>query len=311
MTHSSDIPMTDVQPGGIAQGKSRAFVFGALFLFAALLLAVLVKQNYFSQTTTLYFFTPNALGMNVGMAVKFVGFKVGQIERISMEPTAQVKVALSLNNEYIHLINRDAKARLIKEGLIGESVVEIVPSGTNTRQVAQNDVLAFERGGDIAELAEKLVGQVQPILTDVKKITAAVSDADQDIRESLRNANQVSAELVKTTRQLNLLVGNGNRTLTDVHHSVTVVDDALPQMVSNLQESLNNVQATTAEIRKMATPPSGQIPHLLNNGNMLLRDSSDIVGAAKQTWPISAMLPEPEQRMLPLDGDVGPLRQMK
>lgn len=306
-----NLPMTEIQTDGAARGKSRAFVFGALFLFVALLLAVLIKQNYFSQTTTLYFFTPNALGMNVGMAVKFVGFKVGQIERISMEPQAQVKVALSLNNEYIHLINRDAKARLIKEGLIGESVVEIVPSDSKARQVAQNDVLAFERGRDFAELAESLVGQVQPILADVKKITAAVSDADQDIRESIRNANQVSAELVKTSRQLNLLINNGNQTLSDVHHSVGVVDAALPRMVSDVEVSLNNLQATTADIRKMTAPPSGQVPRLLNNSNVLIRDSRDIVGAAKRAWPVSAILPAPEQGMLPLDGDAAPSLQSK
>lgn len=301
-------PTAEIQLDDAARSKSRWFAFGAVFLLGAVLVMVLIKQNYFSQTTTLYFFAPNAQGMNVGMAVKFVGFKIGNIEKISMEPQAQVKVALSLNNDYIHLINRDAKARLIKEGLIGESVVEIVPSDTKTRQVAQNDVLVFERGRDIAELAESLVEQVQPILVDVKKITAAVSDADQDIRESIRNVNQVSANLVKTSQQLNALAGNGNRTLSVAHHSLGVVDEALPQMVSDVEASLNNVKAASAEIRKMTSPPSGQVPRLLNNSNALIQDGKDIVGAAKRSWPISAMLPESEQRMLPLDSDAAPLR---
>lgn len=304
-------PTAELQPDGITRGKSRLFMFGAVFLFGVLLVMVLVKQNYFSQMTTLYFFTPNAQGLNVGMAVKFVGFKVGKIEEIGMGPQAQVKVTLSLNNDYIHLINRDAKARLIKEGLIGESVVEIVPSESKSRQVAQNDVLVFERARDIAELAESLVGQVQPILADVKKITATVSDADQDIRESIRNINQVSAALVKTTQQLNVLTSNGTRTLSVVHHSVGMLDDALPKIVSGVEVSLTNLQATTAEIRKMTSPPSGQIPRLLNNSNVLIRDSKDIVGAAKHAWPISVMLPEAEQGMLPPDGDAEPLRQLK
>lgn len=299
--------MAEIQPDRGSRVKSLSFVFGALFFSGVLLVAVLIKQNYFSQTTTLYFFTPNAQGMNVGMAVKFVGFKVGNIERISMEPQAQVKVALSLNNDYLHLINRDAKARLIKEGLIGESVVEIIPSATKSRQIAQNDVLVFERGRDIAELAESLVGQVQPILTDVKKITSAVSDSDQEIRESIRNVNRVSAELVKTSQQFNVLVNQGNRTLTGVHHSVGVLDEALPRIVSDVELSLNNIQATTQEIRKMTAPPAGQIPSLLNNSNVLIRDGKDIVGAAKRAWPISAILPEPEQGMLPLDGDAASL----
>lgn len=306
-------PVTDLTPDRLERGASSLFMFGALFLLVMILIAVLVRQNYFSQTTTLYFFTDNAQGLNVGMAVKFAGFKVGSIEKISIDPQAQVKVTMSLNNDYINLISRDAKARLIKEGLIGESVVVIVSPESKTRQVAQDDVLLFERARDIAELADNLVGQVQPILEDVKKITAAVSDADQDIRESLRNVNKISGgllrnvdkisgELLKITRQVNTLASNGNSTLTVVHHSASTLDAALPKIISGVEENLINLQATTAEIRKMTSPPSGQIPILLKNSNVLIRDSKDIVGAAKHTWPVSAMLPEAEQLMLPLDG---------
>ncbi|MDD4928554.1 MAG: MlaD family protein [Gallionella sp.] len=296
-----------MRPDNTVRGKSLLFAAGAVFLFGALLVAVLIKQNYFSQTTTLYFFAPNAQGLNVGMSVKFVGFKVGRIDEISMEPQARVKVTLSLNDDYIHLINRDAKARLIKEGLIGESVVEIVPSESHARQVAQNDVLVFERARDIAELADSLAGQILPILADVKKITAALSDADGDIRASIKNAQLLSSDLVRTAQQLNSLAVNGNRVLAVVHHSVGIVDEALPTMMYDLESGTNNMQAISAEIRKMTTPPSGQIPRMLNHGSVLIRDSKEIVGEAKRTWPIRAMLPEAEQVLLPLDGYVAPL----
>ncbi len=295
-------PVIFMQQDTIPRGKSRLFTFAALMLFGLILVASLVKQNYFSQTTTLYFFSPNGQGLNIGMAVKFAGFKVGSIKDLSIDPQAQVKATLSLNNDYIHLISKDAKARLIKEGLIGESVVEIISPDTRSRQVAQNDVLQFERARDIAELADNLVGKILPILEDVKKITAAVSDSDQDIRESIRKVNQVSDELLNITRQANTLVSKGNKTLGVVHHSVETLDAALPGMVGSLGVSLTNLQATTEEIRKMTTSPSGQIPQLLNSSNTLVRDGRDIVGAAKSSWPISAILPEPQQGMLPLDG---------
>jgi phospholipid/cholesterol/gamma-HCH transport system substrate-binding protein len=288
----------------LMRARSRLFTLGAFVLLIAVLLTVLFKQNYFSQTTTLYFFTPNGQGLNVGMAVKFAGFKVGSVQNISIDSQAQVKVALSLSNDYVHLIGRDAKARLIKEGLIGESVVDIVSSETESRRVAQNDVLVFERALDIAELADKLVGQVQPILDDVKKITAAVSDADQDIRDSLRNMNQVSGELIKTTRQFTALADESHHTLAIVKHTVATLDVSMPKIVSGVEGNLSNLEAVSADVRHMTTPVSGSIPRIFNSSELLIRDGKEILGAAKSSWPINTMLPESRQNLLSPDAYV-------
>ncbi len=288
------------------RAMSQWFGWGALALLVGVVVAVLIKQNYFSQSTTLYFFSGNGQGLNVGMAVKLAGFKVGSVENISIDSQARVKVAMSLSNDYIQLVSKDAKARLIKEGLIGESVVEIVPVEGSKRSVAQHDVLVFERALDIAELAEKLVDQVMPILEDVKKITAALGDADQDIRQSMKNVQQISAELNKTSQKINSLTADSMRTMELVHHSTGLVDSALPGMLSSVQENLTNLQETTAQIRKMTTPRTGSIPVILNNSDKMIRDGKDILGAAKESWPVSSMLPEVKPRMLQPDAYVEP-----
>lgn len=282
------------------------FVLGSGITLSLLLAAVAIKQDYFSRTTSLYFFAPNAQGLNKGMAVKFIGFKVGSVEDISMEPNATVKVRLSLRNNYIHLIGRDAKAKLIKEALVGESVVEIVPGTAQARQIAQNDVLAFERGRDIGELAESLVGQIQPILADVKKITAAVGDADEDIRQSLKNINAASAGLVETAQQANTLAREGHATLAAANHALRTFDEALPGLVLKADDSLENIRAATAEIRKMTTESAEQVPQLLSNGNALVQDSREIVGGVRKSWPVRNLLQEPEAHILPLDGYAPP-----
>lgn len=289
--------------------KTIGFVLGSGIALSLLLAVVAIKQDYFSQTVSLYFFAPNAQGLNKGMAVKFIGFKVGSIEEISMEPNATVKVRLSLSNKYIHLIGRDAKAKLIKEALVGESVVEIVPGAAQARQVAQNDVLAFERGRDIDELAESLVGQIQPILADVKKITASVSGADEDIRQSIKNINTASAGLVETTRQLNLLARNGNASLAVANHALKTVDEALPSLILKADASLENIQAATAGIKKMTSESAEQVPQLLRNGNTLMQDSQEIISGAKKSWPVRNLLEEPEAHILPLDGYAAPAQQ--
>ena len=107
--------------------RTQRFLLGAIGVLLLVLLMIAVKQNYFHRSTTILFFTPNAQGLSKGMAVKFIGFKVGSVEDVSMQSNATVQVEVSLDNEYVHLIGQDAKARLVKEALVGESVVEIIP----------------------------------------------------------------------------------------------------------------------------------------------------------------------------------------
>lgn len=320
-------PISSVGRFAGIEKKTIRFVFGSGVALLLLVAAVAIKQDYFSQTTSLYFFAPNAQGLNKGMAVKFIGFKVGSVEEISMEPNATVKVRLSLNNNYIHHIGQDAKARLMKEALVGESVVEIVPGAPQARQVAQNGVLAFERGHEIGEIVESLAGQIQPILADIKKITSAVSGADEDIRQTIRNVNLVSRDMAETSQQLNIMAQNGNQkidalygkvdhaldqtntSLAAASHTLKTLDEALPKLMSGADASMENIQATTAGIKKMTSEAAEQVPQLIRSGNtlmqssnLLVKDSQEIMTGVKKSWPIRNLLPEAEEHILPLDG---------
>lgn len=282
--------------------KTTRFIVGAGIALLALLVIVAIKQDYFSQTTSVYFFAPDARGLNKGMAVKFIGFKVGRVEEIAMEPNTTVKVRLSLNNQYLQYIGQDAKARLVKESLVGESIVEIVPGRATSRQVAQNGVLTFERGKDIAELAETLVGQLQPILADIKKITGTVGDSDADIRQSLKNINAVSAGLVDTTQQMNRLAQDGR-------HSLGLVNQSLPGLLQKTDASLDNIQGSTADVRKVMSESAPLLPQIVRNGDRVLQDGQEIVTGVKGAWPIRTLLSPPQDALLPLEGDVAPERQ--
>lgn len=304
--------------------KTMWFVLGALAVLLLLFGAVATKQNYFSQTTSLFFFTPNAQGLNEGMAVKFVGFKIGSVEEISMEPNATIKVRLSVLSKYIPLIGQDARARLIKEALVGESVIEIMPGSPQSRHVSQNGVLVFERGQDIGELAENLAGQVQPILHDIRKLTSSISDSGGDIREAIKNINQASKELLVTGRQLDSLtrdvdrklgaiygkldhaLDQANAGLATANHGLKRIDEALPGLILKVDTSLGNVRDTTAVVKKVTADSADVIPGILHNGDVLVRDSREIVSGAKKAWPIRNFVPSPAEGIPPLDGYVEP-----
>ncbi|MFA6971024.1 MAG: MlaD family protein [Gallionella sp.] len=277
--------------------QSLRFILTATLILLALILTVAIKQDYFSQTTTIYFFSPNARGLNSGMSVKLSGLRVGNVAEITMEPNATVKVRVVIKSDYARLIGRDAKAKLVKESLVGDGVVEIDPGSSQARQIAQNDVVVFERGRDIAELAEELASQIQPILKDIKQITSSVNSPEGDIQQTIRNLNKTSASLVEVGEQARMLGRNGNAVLK-------TLNQAAPGLLHKADASLENIQITTTDIRKAVAASAEQIPPLVVEGRMAVRDGHDILDAVKQSWPVRNMLPKLDERPLLPDGYV-------
>lgn len=297
--------------------RTKRFLLGAFGAMVLALLLIAFKQDYLVRSTTIYFFAPNAQGLNQGMAVKFIGFKVGSVKDVSMEPNATVRVRISLDDEYVHLIGQDAKARLIKEALVGESVVEIIPGSQQVQQVTQNSVLQFERGQDASSIAESMASQLQPILSDIRQITTSINNPDGDIQSTLKNLNQVTRDLRETVKQFTQLASSGNQTLESVHGkldkaldsvnaNLEVMDKAIPRLVDKADATLENVQAATVDIKRMAADSAGELPSFIHNSNALVQESKDMLEGAKQSWPFSSWSSKPEAEVLPLDGYVPP-----
>ncbi|MDO8927008.1 MAG: MlaD family protein [Sideroxyarcus sp.] len=281
--------------------RTKRFMLGAVAVMLLVLAMIAAKQDYFSRSTAIYFFTPNAQGLSKGMAVKFIGFKVGSVKEINMEPNATVRVKVSLDDEYVHLIGQDAKARLVKEALVGESVVEIIPGSQQVRQVSQNSVLEFERGQDASTVVENLAAQLQPILSDIHQITSS-----GDIQQTLKNLNQASGTFRQTVNEYTQLGANGNKAMEHINSSMETLDKAIPKLVDKADATLDNVQAATADIKKITNDSAGEIPSLVRNANALVQDGQETLGGVKRSWLLNSLFTAPEEQSLPVDGYVAP-----
>ena len=281
--------------------RTRRFMLGAAGVLLLVLAMIAAKQDYFSRSTTVYFFTPNAQGLSKGMAVKFVGFKVGSVKEINMEPNATVRVRVSLDDQYVHLIGQDAKARLIKEALVGESVVEIIPGSQQVRQVTQNSVLEFERGQDASTVVESLAAQLQPILGDIHQITSS-----GDIQQTLKNLNQASGDFRDTVKQFTQVGINSNKAVTSLNSTLETLDKAVPKLVDKADKTLDNVQSATSDIKKITSDSAAEIPALVRDTNALVQDGQETLGGVKKSWLLNSLFPKPEEQTLPVDGYVPP-----
>ena len=299
------------------ESRTQRFMLGSVVVMLLVLLMIAVKQDYFHRSTAILFFTPNAQGLSKGMAVKFIGFKVGSVQDVSMQPNATVQVTVSLDNEYVHLIGQDAKARLVKEALVGESVVEIVPGSQQVRQVTHNSVLEFERGQDASTVVENLASQLQPILNDIQQITSSINNPGGDVQQTLKNLNQATGGFRETVNQFTKLGASSNqkldgayikidKALDSVNSSLGTLDKGIPQLMEKADKTLDNVQSATSDIKKITSESAAEIPSLVRNSNALVQDGQETLGGVKKSWLLNGLFPKPEEQTLPVDGYVPP-----
>ena len=285
------------------------FVF-AILLVVTLFVAVGYKQDYFTRTTTLYIFSDDATGIRLGMAVKILGFSIGTVQDISIEPNATVRVKLTIQSDYMRFVTLGASTRLVKEGIIGESIIEIIPGNQESRQVANNGVLPFKRGLDLTEIAGNLYGEVQPILQGIGKTMASINNPDGDVQQTLHNVNRTSKELRSLSETLASrvpsLLGKTDSISSRVNDISTRVNDSLPAMIDSSIQSLENVRAATNDIRNLTATSAQEIPQTLQDGRALVKDSLSVVNGVKSAWPVRNMLAPPHEQPIQVDSYVQP-----
>lgn len=283
--------------------KIYVFFAGAVLLAIMFFLATSYKQDLFTRMTTLYFFSDNATGIKPGMAVKTLGFNIGEVEDISIEPNAKVRVKVSVQSDYMRFITLDSRAKLFKEGLIGESVIEISPGSQQLRQLAHNAVLPFNRGRDLTEITDELYGEIKPILKDLGKTMASVNNPEGDIQQSLRNVNQATKNVQSLTGNL---ASQLPPLLDKADNIAKTVNDNLPALLEGSEQSLGNIRDATSDLKQITSASAQEIPQALHDGRALVKGSLSIVNGVKETWPVRNMISPPQEQPLVLDSYVPP-----
>jgi phospholipid/cholesterol/gamma-HCH transport system substrate-binding protein len=313
---------------------SRIFLFVAVLALAAAIGVLAWQQGLFTRTIDVVFFAGTADGMNKGMAVKLVGFRVGSVDAISVTPDLRVKVALKLDDKYTTMIDGDATVRLAREGLIGGNVLEIRPGSGDKGPIRNGTLLRYEREPALDAAVVALVDQIAPVIADVKQVTSFLASPEGDFRQAIGNANRAAAALVETRADLKKLIAElsagfdrsekrlaavldtTSGLLQDTRASVAVLDGslrnldaALPGIATKLDQSLENLRVASDAIRGIATGPLpglvGDTGTLVREGGALVSDTSEIVRGAKQAWPVRNLVPPRQELRLRLDSGGG------
>lgn len=186
------------------------FVISGISSVVLVLLLLSLRTDLFANKFHLYVSPPSAAAFHVGQAVKFQGFTIGHVHDIELTEAARVRVDLRLLERYRPMLHTDATARLVKEGLIGEQVVELTGGDAQGPVVADYDSIGYETEASIEQLLldiKPTVAHANTLLAELAKLAVWLNDPDADVRVVLADLRQISRDLkaidvVKTVRQL-------------------------------------------------------------------------------------------------------------
>jgi phospholipid/cholesterol/gamma-HCH transport system substrate-binding protein len=305
------------------------FVLPALAGLVVVGAVIAWKQDLFVSRTPIYIMTDSALGITKGIPVKVFGLTIGSVEDIEIVPGApgvkgQVRIRLSINSDYLQHITRDSKAKLMREAVVGQSLIEITPGEQRSRPVGRNEQIAFERGKTLGELSEELNKSLAPVLAQAKEAFHDLQRSDgrvqktfdrvttllEELPESNRRLQRVLVAAERTLNRADAAIGSADRviakadgTVGDINRLVADVAGVAPSILKNVDAAALAIARTAESAQRVTDDTAKRVPVMLDGGNTLLREANQVMTSAKGSWPLRGMIEPPAVTTLGIDSN--------
>jgi len=307
--------------------KIILFVVMALMIIAGVLILIGRDQDLFTKKYELRFTVDKGTGFSKGMPVKLSGFRIGRVSSISLNEAAKVDVVLQINRRYQKWIRGDSRAKLLKEGLVGDMIVDLSVGSPTAPLLNDQSTLAFEKTMGLDELASEVADGVKPVLIQLRDIIEYVNDPKGDLKQSIRNINLLSAHLDEIRNHADELLTTGrdavssstkrvDRVLIEADNRlkeagpvlarVDRISANLEQRLPSLLDKTDGTVGNLLELSKEATATSSlimpRVPMLMDKVESAIDQSNLLLNGVSGMWPIRNAVPAPVQdRLVPGD----------
>ena len=186
------------------------------------------------------------------------GYQIGTVKSISLDPTDMKTIVVEMSVEKRFGIPSNTVAVLISTGLMGQKGIELQMDGPCSGadcaksgdffEARKESMMESMLGEDT--LGEAMAGIGTGLGTAFDTINQRLSDPANDGRISsiLRNIDDLSAALVETSKDLDLLIVNMNRNLTGLTKSMNGVVENIEKNNDAIEDILQNAAGFTGQL---------------------------------------------------------------
>jgi ABC-type transporter Mla subunit MlaD len=285
----------------------------------AFVLILLGAPGLFRPLVTYKVYFDNASGIKIGAPVMLAGRKIGQVQKLFSpvspeedrrareiaaalnpsqpeatptpspgKPVYEVRIDVQVDKKAV--VYRDAHARLMQLGLLGDMAIDITQGTESSGRAKDGEMFAGERVPDFSEAAASLLEVIKPVASEA---TSTLKD--------LQTTSQNLSRLTDENSELNVALGEF-KTFGEHLVDLSAPDGALSHSLNNIEKistdltANNNIAVSLQNFRDSSERLKATMNDLGPAGRNI-KDFSETVKTQpwRLIWPSTKKYPE-EQR---------------
>jgi ABC-type transporter Mla subunit MlaD len=297
------------------------------------ILILLGAPGLFKPLVTYRIFMDNAAGIKLGAPVLLAGRKIGQVEKLfspvskedakraeataealrppdpNATPTAPPKpnstpalvdtkpkyeARIDVRVDKVAGVYKDAKARLITLGLLGETAIDFTQGNESSGRASDGETFAGERVPDFGESISKMLDIVKPVAVEA-------TGTLKELQTTAQNLSRITDEY----SQLNMALAQ-MRTFAENLTNMTARDSSISIAFKNIEKistdlsSNDNIQVTLQNFRESSERLKSTLADLSQLGPDLKESSQNVKELTatvksqpwRLIWPSTKKYPE-------------------
>lgn len=234
------------------------------------------------------FFSESVSGLNIGSSIKFMGFEVGTVKDIKINPYNSEEIQIDIQIQKGTPIKEDNFAILGNLGITGLKYIELKGGSNNSKILGENQygmkviksktsalTTFVDSTEDITKEITILLGQMKKVLNDenISNFSSLLSKSEK----SMENIEQFSAYLVKNEKKIDELITSmknfanaGNSSFASVKTSA----DSFKELTTKIKEEFDK---GTFDLKGMSSESFENLNSLLKNLENNLNLTQDLI----------------------------------
>ncbi len=296
------------------------FVVGTVVIIVGVLI-LLGAPGLFRPLVSYKLYFDNAAGIKLGAPVLLAGRKIGQVQKLyspvsreedqrAQEAAAQIRppdavssptpptnkpkfeVRVDVQVDKSAFVYRDAHARMISLGLLGEMAIDFTQGTEASGRAHDGEVFAGERAPDFSEAAAKLLDVVEPVAKEATKTMKELEATAQNLNHITDENSELNKALAefKTFGQHLVELTSPTGPLSASLANIEKISDQLSAN-DNIQVTLQNFRDSSERLKSVMNDLG---PQLRESGKNLTEFTNTV---KSQPWrliyPTTKKYPEP------------------
>jgi len=270
--------------------KLGAFVSGGLLFLVVLLYVIGANRSLFGATYLLKARFENVQGLVAGNNVRFAGIQAGTVKKIQIVNDTVIDLIMVVDKKMLKIIHNNALVSIGTDGLVGNKVVNILPSKVAAPLAIEGDILIAKKAVNPDEMLQTLYttnNDIAVIATNLKMTVQRINNSTalwtllsdpyipKDLNLSVANIRDATDKAANMVNNLDEIVGDvkdGKGFLGTI-----MTDDTLAK---NWVKAIVKIKSVGEQADSLAREIRGLVNDFrqgINNNkgplNLLLRDS--------------------------------------